>query len=260
MRIGLVLSGGAARGFAHLGVFKALEELHIPVHIISGTSSGAMAGALYSAGYSPDEIFRMVSETNIVRLMRPAFSKMGLMNLDEVEKVFTRFLQHKTFADLRYKLVISCTDINQGIVVYFTEGDIVKPLVASSSVPILYKPISYRDHLLCDGGLLNNFPVECLLGESDFIIGVHTNPMNHKAELHSFRNLMERTFHLAINNNVEPRLKHCHFLIEPPDLKNYSLLNIRKAREMFMCGYDHTMFLSDKLLARMAQVKESLGK
>jgi NTE family protein len=98
MRIGLVLSGGAARGFAHLGVFKALEELHIPVHIISGTSSGAMAGALYSAGYSPDEIFRMVSETNIVRLMRPAFSKMGLMNLDEVEKVFTRFLQHKTFA------------------------------------------------------------------------------------------------------------------------------------------------------------------
>jgi NTE family protein len=260
MRIGLVLSGGAARGFAHLGVFKALEELQIPIHIISGTSSGAMAGALYGAGYSPDEIFRMVTETNIVRLMRPAFSKLGLMNLDEVEKMFNRFLHHTTFADLRFKLIISATDIRQGILVYFSEGEIVKPLVASSSVPILYKPILYRDHLLCDGGLLNNFPVECLLGESDFIIGVHTNPMNHHVELRSFRNLMERTFHLAINNNVEPRLKLCHFLLEPPDLKNYSLLNIRKAREMFMCGYDHTLFLADKLLARLAAAKENLEK
>jgi NTE family protein len=256
MRVGLVLSGGAARGFAHLGVFKALEELHIPIHIISGTSSGAMAGALYGAGYAPEEIFRMVSETNIVRLMRPAFSKLGLMNLDEVEKMFHRFLQDKTFADLRFKLIIAATDIRQGILVYFSDGEIVKPLVAASSVPILYKPIFYRDHLLCDGGLLNNFPVECLLGESDFIIGVHTNPMNHHVEPRSFRHLMERTFHLAINNNVEPRLKHCHFLIEPPDLKNYSLLNIRKAREMFMCGYDHTMFLADKLQARMAAVQE----
>jgi NTE family protein len=260
MRVGLVLSGGAARGFAHLGVFKALEELQIPIHIISGTSSGAMAGALYGAGYTPDEIFQLVSETNIVRLMRPAFSNLGLMNLDEVEKSFSRFLQNKTFADLRFKLVICATDIRQGILVYFSEGDIVKPLVASSAVPILYKPISYREHLLCDGGLLNNFPVECLLGESDFIIGVHTNPMNHHAELHSFRKLMERTFHLAINNNVEPRLKHCHFLIEPPDLKHYSLLNIRKAREMFMCGYDHTMSLADKLLARLAAAKENLEK
>jgi NTE family protein len=84
--------------------------------------------------------------------------------------------------------------------------------------------------------------------------------MNHHAELRSFRHVMERTFHLAINNNVEPRLKHCHFLIEPPDLKNYSLLNIRKAREMFMCGYDHTLFLADKLLARLEAVREGLKK
>ena len=95
MRVGLVLSGGGARGFAHLGVFKALEELGIPVHIISGTSSGAMAGALYAAGFGPEDIFRMVTETKIVRLMRPAFSKLGLMNLDEVEKVLGRFLQGK---------------------------------------------------------------------------------------------------------------------------------------------------------------------
>lgn len=260
MRVGLVLSGGGARGFAHLGVFKALEELGIPVHIIAGTSSGALAGALYAAGFGPEDIFRMVTETKIVRLMRPAFSKLGLMNLDEVEKVLARFLQEKTFADLRFKLIVSATDIRQGIVVYFSEGDIVKPLVAASSVPILYKPIEYQGHLLCDGGLLNNFPVECLLGESEFIIGVHTNPMNHQAELRTFGKLMERTFHLAINNNVEPRLKHCHFLIEPPELKHFSLLNLAKAREMFMCGYDHTLSLADKLLARYTAIKSGVEK
>ena len=251
MKIGLVLSGGGARGFAHFGVLKALNELQIAVHIISGTSSGALAGAFYAAGFDPEETFRMISQTKIIRLMRPAFSRFGLLKMEEVAKELSRYFGNKTFADLAIKLVVCATDINRATLVYFTEGELVKPLLASSSVPILYQPISYQNRLLIDGGLLNNMPVECVMGESDFIIGVHTNPMDYQRDIHSFKDLVERTFHLAINNNVEPRFRLCDFLIEPPGLKQYSLLNIKKAKEMFLSGYEHTMHLAPSLLAQL---------
>jgi len=255
MRIGLVLSGGAARGIAHLGVLKALDELQLKVHIISGTSSGAMAGAFYAAGYLPDDIFRIISGTKIIRLMRPAFSRFGLLKLGEVEKELTKYFGTKTFADLSTKLIICATDINHAVSIYFSEGELVKPLLGASSVPILYQPITYQDHLLIDGGLLNNLPVECLIGECEFIIGVHTNPLNHQKQISSFKDLAERTFQIAINNNVQSRLKLCHFYIEPPELKQYSLLDMKKAKEMFLCGYNYTMQLAPSLLKQIELAK-----
>ncbi len=180
------------------------------------------------------------------------------MRLEEVEKAFIRYLGEKTFADLNPKLIICTTDINRGVLVYFSEGQLIKPLLASFSVPILYKPIIYQDRMLIDGGLLSNLPVECVMGESDFIIGVHTNPMDHQRDVSSFKDLLERTIHLAINNNVEPRMKLCHFIIEPPEMKQFSLLEISKAKEIFMSGYDHTMRMADNLLARLDEVKSTL--
>jgi NTE family protein len=134
-----------------------------------------------------------------------------------------------------------------GLPLFFRDGDLVKPLMASAAVPIVCQPIIYQEHVLVDGGLLNNLPVECLIGECEFIIGVNCNPINHDANIASLRGMMERTFHLAINNNVEPRLKMLDFLIEPPQLKYFSLLNLKKSREMFNAGYDHTLLLEDNL-------------
>ncbi|WP_026464110.1 patatin-like phospholipase family protein [Adhaeribacter aquaticus] len=251
MRIGLCLSGGAAHGFAHLGVLKAFDELNISISAISGTSSGAIAGAFYAAGYSPDAAFDLISKRNILKLMRPAFCRYGLINMDQVEKAFSEYFGTKTLQELKPKLIIGTTDLNQGINVYFREGDIIKPLTASCAVPIVCKPINYPGHFLIDGGLINNLPVECLTGEADFIVGVHVNPFDHQSQITSFRGVMERTFHLAINNNVEPRLKLCNFLIEPPVLKHYSLLSLKDAKKMFLAGYEHTLTLSDKLFAAM---------
>jgi len=253
MRIGLVLSGGGARSFAHLGVIKALTELQLPIHKISGVSSGALAGAFYGAGYSPEEIFRRVTETNFLRLMRPAFSRVGLIKLNQLEAALAPYFKDLTFADLNPRLIVSATDFNSAITIYYSEGSIVRPLMASIALPILFQPVTYQDRLLVDGGLLNNLPVECLLGHCDFIIGVHINPLDYQSDITTFRGMFERTLRMAIYNNVEPRLKLCHFFIEPPQLKNYSLLDIKHAREMFDCGYEHTMLLGDNLLAAIEQ-------
>lgn len=247
MKIGLALSGGAVHGMAHLGVLKAFDELNIPLHIISGVSSGAIAGAFYAAGYTPDDIFRIVADVSMWRLMKPAFSKLGLIQLNPVEKEISKHLGDITFEDLKLRLIICTTDLRQGTNVYFSSGNLIKPLVGTLAVPILCKPLEYQNYLLVDGGLINNMPVDCLTDHADFRIGVHVNPMNHQAPLNSFRSIWERTFHLAINTNVQQRMPLCDLLIEPPALKNYSLVNLRKAREIFEAGYEYTLTFADKL-------------
>lgn len=245
--VGIAFSGGAARGIAHLGILQALQELNIPLKVISGTSSGAIVGSFYAAGFQPKDILNIIKQVNVVRLLRPAFNWHGLMNLDEVEKVIIKYLGDLSFEDMKTELIITATDINQGTVVYFTEGKIIKPLIAACSVPLVYQPIEYQNHVLLDGGLLNNMPVECLTDKCDFIIGAHCNPVNYEAKVSTFRTILERTFQLAINNNVQARYKYCDVLIEPPALKHFSLLSYSRADEFFEVGYEYTMSLAEKL-------------
>ncbi|GAA3994492.1 patatin-like phospholipase family protein [Hymenobacter fastidiosus] len=249
-KIGVALSGGGARGIAHLGVLAALDELRIPVAHLAGVSSGAIAAAFYAAGFSPAEILRLLATTNVARLMRPAFSRYGLLRLDAVEQLFVRHLGlDATFADLKYPLTLVATDLVEGVSVYFSEGPLIPPLVASSAVPIVYRPVEYQGRQLVDGGLLNNLPVEPLLDQGLRVIGVHCNPINHAARVTNFRNLIERTLQLAINANTIPRQLRCDVLIEPPELRLYRPLGYRRAPELYEIGYRYTMSLAEQLHA-----------
>lgn len=258
MQVGLALSGGAARGIAHLGVLKAFDEIGIKVDIISGVSSGAIAGVFYAAGFSPEEILQLVKELRIYRIMRPAFGQIGILHQDEVEKLYIKHLgADATFEELKIPVIISATEMNEGVTAYFSSGNLIKPLIASSAVPVLYRPVAYNGMLLNDGGLLNNMPIDPLEGNCDIKIGVHTNPVNHQARITTLRSMIERTVHLAINNNVKPRIPQCDFFIEPQDLKYYRLMSFSKADEIFEIGYRYTMNLKENLL-ELTQEKSSL--
>jgi NTE family protein len=246
-KIGVTLSGGGARGIAHLGVLKAFDDLGIPIHVFSGTSSGAIVAAFYAAGFSPEVILKIITGKNIGLLMRPSFHR-GIMHLDKVEKLLTEYLGNISFEDLKIPLTVSATDLNEGVTVYFSSGKLIKVLIASSSVPILYRPVRMDGRLLADGGMLNNLPIEGLMDKADIKIGVHSNPVNHQASVKSFRNIVERTFHLLINNTIQPRLPYCDLFIEPPGLQHFSMLAYSKAEQFFTIGYEHTMTLADTLL------------
>ncbi|MFT2007627.1 patatin-like phospholipase family protein [Pontibacter sp. 13R65] len=242
MKIGLALSGGAARGVAHLGVLKALEELEIKLDLISGVSSGAIAGVFYAAGFSPEEILRLIKELSVFKIARPIFGKLGLMHLDEVEKLFEKYLgADAVFEKLKIPVIITATELNEGVTAYFSSGNLIKPLLATSAVPILYQPVSYNNKLLCDGGLLNNMPIDPLHGNCDVKIGVHVNPINHNANLRTIRSMIERSVQLGINNNVKLRLHLCDLLLEPQELQHYRLTSFRKADEIFEIGYRYTL-------------------
>jgi NTE family protein len=224
-------------------VLAALEEMQAPVARLAGVSSGAIAGVFYAAGFAPREILRLLQDTNVVRLTRPAFSRFGLLHLDAVAQLLARHLGTAAkFEDLRLPITLVATDLLAGESVYFSTGPLLPPLLASSAVPIVYRPVEYQGRQLVDGGLLNNLPVEPLLGHPGLrVVGVNCNPVNPEARVPTFRRLIERTLHLAINANTTSRKAQCELLLEPPDLRHYRPLSYKRGSELFDIGYRYTL-------------------
>ncbi len=249
--IGLALSGGGARGIAHLGVLKALDELGIKPDLISGSSAGAVVGAFYAAGYEPDQIYETLTKTNVFRLLRPAISKLSFLKLDRTSHVFNKFLPQK-FEQLEIPLIITATEINQGVTHYFSTGELIKCIHASCSMPIIFEPIKIGDKVYVDGGVMDNLPVDPLIeAQMDVIIGVHVNPKNEDFKAMSIRNIAERSFQLALSYNVKERKPKCDIYVEPQDLKGIKLFEISKAKIIFKAGYDAVMNDKEAILKKI---------
>jgi len=239
--IGLVLSGGGVRGISHLGVLKALNEVGIFPNQISGSSAGAIVGVMYCQGYSPDEVLKIVIETNYFKLMRPAISWKGLFNLDSLAELLKTYLPVDEFSALKTPLIVAATDIGKGEVVYFNQGQLIEPILASSCIPGMFEPIEYDSRYLVDGGVLNNLPVEPLKWKSDLVIGVNCNHLPELGKVRNVKNLLERAVMMNLNFNVYTRKGACDYFIEAPGLGKYSVFDLKKAPELFQAGYQEAM-------------------
>ena len=175
LKIGIALSGGGVRGVAHLGVLKALNENGIFPNRFSGSSAGAIAGALYCSGHSPEEILEIIVKTNYFKFLKPAISWTGILKMDLIPELFVKYLKENSFESLKIPLTIAATDLRRAKVVYFSQGELIKPLMASSCIPGMFDPILIDGHHYIDGGVLNNLPVEPLDGVCDVVIGVNCN-------------------------------------------------------------------------------------
>jgi NTE family protein len=159
-RIGLALSGGFARGIAHIGVLRVFEEHHIPIDVIAGTSVGALIGAAYASGTTLDEMERQAKETRFTDFGRWTLSRLGLASNQKLEEFMARFNAAKRFEDLRIPMAIVATDLGAGNTVYFTQGDLGTAVRASCAYPGLFVPINLNGRLLVDGFLTEPVPVD----------------------------------------------------------------------------------------------------
>lgn len=241
IEVGVALSGGGIRGISHLGVLKALGEVGIVPAKVSGTSAGAIVGAMFCQGYQPEEILKIIVETNYFKFMRPAISWNGILNMDSIGELYKVYLPHNDFAQLQIPLAVAATDIQRGKVVYFDEGELIKPIMASSSIPGMFAPIVIEKKYLVDGGVLNNLPVEPLEGICDYVIGVNCNHLPEETSISNMKKLIERAVIMSMNYNVYSRKAKCDFFIEAPGLGKYGVFDIKKAPELFQAGYDQTM-------------------
>jgi len=253
-RTGLVLSGGGARGFAHLGVIKALNEAGIFPDVISGTSAGAIAGVLYADGYTPEQILKLFNTGSRLDFMRPTLPREGLLQISGVMKILKATLHATTFEELKIPLFVSATDINNGKSVYFSQGELVEPVIASASIPVLFQPVIIDNVYYVDGGVLDNLPLRPLENKCRYLIGSFVNPVGYIEKISGLINIAERAFMLSMSKEIIEKAKKFDLFIAPPELRKYGILDPEKAEELFSLGYKVTR---EKLKDEI--IKEILG-
>jgi NTE family protein len=239
-KVGFVLSGGGARGFAHLGFLEALNEAGIYPDVIAGTSAGALAGVLYADGYSPREILDLMNTSSRFDLMRPTFPREGLLQISGIMKILKANLRSKTFSDLKIPLIVTATDINNGRAVYFSEGDLIQTVIASSSIRVLFEPVKVGDILYVDGGVLDNFPVRPIENRCQIIIGSFVNQVGYVEKISGLISIAERTFMLSLSKEIYEKARKFDLFVAPAELRNYKILDTLKASELFNVGYEAT--------------------
>lgn len=156
----LVLSGGSARGFAHAGVLSVLKEYHIPIDLIIGVSMGSIIGGYYAYGYSPDEILAKANTFKLSSIINITSRGRGILNGDKELAIFKRDVDNAQIENLKIPLIIVATDLKGKKVFIFNKGPLALAMRASSAIPGIFKPVKYGKHLLVDGGVLDDIPVD----------------------------------------------------------------------------------------------------
>lgn len=240
-KIGIALSGGGARGIAHLGVLKALEEKNLAPEVISGASAGSIAGALYADGHSPDEIFKFVQAAGFYKFVKFGLEPRGIFKLDGLAKLLKDYLSVERIEDLKKPFFIGCTEFNSGKQRIFSEGNLSTLVMASCSIPILFKAVEYEGKYLIDGGVVSNLPIEPLVGKCEMLIGSHVNPIDEADDLTGWMNLVDRVFSLATYNTVRAHIPKLDLFIEPKGLAKFGIFSTSNDQAMFDLGYEEAL-------------------
>ncbi|RIH86019.1 putative NTE family protein [Meiothermus luteus] len=172
---GLVLSGGGARGLAHIGVLEVLEAQGFEAEVVAGTSMGAVVGALYASGKRPGEILEIARSTPWLRLL-DLVPRPGLISQRALREFLARHLPPR-FEHLKRRLVVTAVDLEAGRLAYFTEGDLPGAVLASAAYPGLVAPVQYQGRTYVDGGVLDNLPVDAArFMQARYVLAVDVTP------------------------------------------------------------------------------------
>jgi NTE family protein len=222
--IGLALSGGSAKGFAHIGVIKVLEEAGIPIDYIAGTSMGALVGAYYAARKDINEMEKIaltLDRKQMMRLIDLAFNG-GLIGGEKVYGFFEPHLRGMTFEKCHIPLRVVATDLKTAQPVIFHDGELLPAVRASISLPIIFTPVTYRDLLLADGGLSIPLPARIVrdMG-ADVVIAVnvlgrgYTGVKEGTQGLRGLLNLADASIDIMMHNLAKRDTEEADIVIEP---------------------------------------------
>ncbi|MEN6588037.1 MAG: patatin-like phospholipase family protein [Proteiniphilum sp.] len=236
--LGYALSGGGAKGFAHLGALRVLEKCGLNPDIISGTSAGALAGVFYADGYHSDEIAELFRKREFREFVEFTIPKTGFLKSTGLHSFLKKNLRAKRFEELKIPFSAVATDWDRGTTVIFSNGDdLVDAVVASCSVPIVFNPQYIHGVQYVDGGLLKNFPVSVIRKQCKYVIGINVSLIIPPAEKNNIRTMLERTFNLMTNSNTLFDKTYCDILIEPRGIEKLSMFDLHNQKIIMEAGY-----------------------
>jgi len=239
-RVPFVLSGGGARGIAHLGVLQAFAEAGIAPSAVSGTSAGALIGAFIAAGFSPMEATALLREEWRLHLTRWKVLRGEWLSQRRIGEFLSAYLPAKYFEDLKLPLYVSATDVEHGGQRIFSSGELVPPLLAAAAVPLIFPPVMIDGTPYADGGLSNNLPIEPFDERRAEVIAVYVNPLPHYTGQRTLRRTLDRTFHLSFREMVARSAKGCRLFVEPSGLTEFGMFDLSRAAVIQRIGYEHT--------------------
>ncbi|MEN6619169.1 MAG: patatin-like phospholipase family protein [Rikenellaceae bacterium] len=237
-KLGLTLSGGGVKGFAHAGALMAMEELGLKPNVISGTSAGAIVGALYSSGQSPDsirKIFKTKYFNNFVELTIP---KSGLFGTADFIKFLKDNILVETFEELQIPLKVVATDFDNGKSVVFSSGELSRRIMASACVPVFFNPIEIDGVHYVDGGIFKNFPVSVIRKSCEKMIGINVSPLITKKYSKTIVGIAERSYHFMFRANTVEDKRLCDVLVEVEQAMQFKVYDLKKVDLIFKLGYN----------------------
>ncbi|MBQ7389118.1 MAG: patatin-like phospholipase family protein [Paludibacteraceae bacterium] len=240
-KVGLSLSGGGAKGLAHIGVLQAMEDIGLKPDIIAGVSAGSIVGALYADGLSPKEILNVFEDSTLIKFLDVSSPRKGFLSANKFFTKIENTLRARTFEELKIPLVVNATNLTDGKVEYFTEGTLLDKIIASSSVPIALSPKEIDKKFYVDGGIFCNIPCSVIRDQCDTLVGVHVNPIVKMGKMGNVLDVFERVYHLLIQANTVSQKQLCDIVIEPVEARNFGMFEISKCREIFDIGYAAAM-------------------
>lgn len=238
-QIGIALGGGGARGFVHLGVLDALNEQGVVPDVITGTSAGAIVGALIADGMAPRKAHALLKKKDFFGYSKFQWPKDGLFGLDGLEEVLKAALSVEKIEETSIRFIPTVTNLNTGKVEYMTEGPLVQSVLASASIPFIFKVMEIEGSKYADGGILDNLPLRPLLDLCQKTIAVSISPVRESDDLDSIVKIAARTFQLGVNAQNQDIESKCTLFIEPDGIEKYDLFDNKQADELFEMGYEH---------------------
>lgn len=240
-KIGVALSGGGARGFAHVGALLAIEEAGLKPDVLAGVSAGSVIAVLYAGGVRPLRIADIFARTGFSDFAELSLGSGGLFRIDKFMQFVLRALgNRRKLEELNIPTYIGVTNLDTGTPEVFSTGDIGPRMMASCSIPIVFRPIKIDGVHYVDGGVLRNHPAWIIRDKCDVLIGVNVSPMRSSGKYGSIVNVALRTYNLMAKANQAQDMELCDISIELPEIANYAVFDLKNIKTLVLAGYART--------------------
>jgi NTE family protein len=255
-KIALVLGGGAARGFAHIGVIRVLEQEKIPIDMIVGTSVGSLIGVIYASDQNSFELewtaFTLEKDHLFDFGVLGAFTGMGPVRGDKLEEFVRTKVPAANIENLKVPFAAVATDLNRGTRVVLDRGPVAKAVRASSAIPGVFNPVEHQGKLLVDGGVVDNIPIAVAREKgADIVIAVDISENVTNYNVTNVVDVVLQSVNIMFNQNVEHRKKNADILISPA-VGNVAMLDFTQKKRCMQAGIDAARKAMPELKNRIA--------
>ncbi len=251
--LGLALGSGAAKGFAHVGVLKALDEHGVRPKVITGSSMGSLIGAFYVTGMQPRFMERLACSLSWRHWLDLTVPKIGLISGDKIHQMVALLTRRLQFHELPVKFGVVATELTQRQAVLLTTGNIADAVRASISIPGIFVPYVTDQGVFVDGGVLERVPVQaCRSLGADVVIAVDVAAVQRATVPETIMDVIMQSIDLMQHQLVEPRIQGADVRIEP-DVSDIGTSQFNRAQEAIAAGYKATLAVMDDILAAAQQ-------